>query len=375
MKYKIFFLSAFVLLLAFSNTQNASAEETVTVDIQLQNAFLQDLDLNKLNRSVDANIDIRNDMVSMSGSYAKWGSNFCYPTAGISCEPEQKTIEQWTDGQIMHSYRYGFLVHRVGIPLSEHETFDGIVLNDHEHPIHMKQLGDYLDDDVAFTSIVEELKRRYAAMRAVTPNAKFAWYALVPNGIDDEGWDKTIEAILRATEMGMFEEVDYIVVNLYPRWCPDHPRVRSGWVEKVVDRGMTLAMMVSELENAKGNDLEIYPLLSFKKFGASCDGEPGQTQLDIINTYNKRQLDHLLTNYEVERYGYWEEGEHSAGRPYTIEEAFLSLYDEKDLPDTSLQASKVLETKFDKRRAENRANFSVFKQKYNENANQNLSRN
>jgi hypothetical protein len=120
----------------------------------------------------------------------------------------------------------------------------------HEHPVRTQN------------RLIEAFKLRAAAAREMLPNAKLGFYGtLVPDArgrADYPTFKARLAALARAGERGMFDQVDYLVPVVYPRFGPRD----AAW--NTYAEYTRLGIVGSRhLHRSDGTELPLAPLLTY----------------------------------------------------------------------------------------------------------------
>lgn len=136
---------------------------------------------------------------------------------------------------------------------------NGTIIIDVEHP-HPKNLHMYSPEDQ--DAIVSAYKVRISATKAKFPNAKLGLYGTINpdgNGEEDEAYLARLAALQEAAAEGMFEQLDYMVPVIYPRFGCD----QDGACDRYYDTYDEMTLQGIEGSQAI-TSLPILPLIHHK---------------------------------------------------------------------------------------------------------------
>jgi len=307
---------------SFAQSLLDSKKGKTKIELVFQGKYVETLDLDSINGQIDDNLLIINNNVSIGGGNLHFGVTSCFEDAGVPCgvhnDQQQQDVTSYTDDQIVNRFR-NYVRNNLHIPVEEQENFTGFVMLDMEHPIHPRNLNLYLYDEELFGRIVHEYTRRIAAARTVLPNAKIGLYGpITPNMGPDSKWDEQIKAVLVAADLGLFQDTNYIVANVYTRFGPDD-RAFNNAPERIADRALSLAKVLSRIQGISRHKQRVYPLMSFVVYNGNSvnDREPADIE------YLQRTIA-KIEEYNIRHYGYWEASDVSP--IVDIEDVLLELY-------------------------------------------------
>jgi hypothetical protein len=129
------------------------------------------------------------------------------------------------------------------------------------HPRNLHAAG----DDERKAAIVDAYKTRIAALRAVFPKAKLCMYGtLNPDGRgrpDNEQYLARLDALKTAGEQGLYDELDYLVPVLYPRFGPDDPKRAWRSYRAYTEQGIEGSR---QLRRSDGTSLPLLPVTGLR---------------------------------------------------------------------------------------------------------------
>lgn len=222
------------------------------------------------------------------GDSAPSVSNRAWTMGGYAVHASIKdTVEQFLSYS-EHQIRSQLNVYLTANPTLSPQAKDLIIL-DMEHPVHPKDLGKY--KGAQQTQIVEAFKTRIKVVRQQFPKAKLSIYGVIlPNPQGDSSTAKfkqMMQGYIRAGQLGMFDDLDYLSPVLYLRFAPGEKTY--NYIEAYTRQGLEASR---EVQTSKGMQLRLVPFLSPKVFngGSKYDQqcapvESIQNQLRIIRQY------------------------------------------------------------------------------------------
>lgn len=185
-------------------------------------------------------------------------------------------------------------------------TDDTVVILDIEHPVHPRELHQFLDSPLLLAEIVDAFRLRIAVARSILPANPLALYGVVvPHGQGSEaGFAEPNAGYQAAIELGLYDELDYIVPVIYHRFGETDLNY-----EERLDQMTHQALGASAaLTRSDGSGLPLFPLLSLQVFNGNSNhaGEaPLPGQVDAI-------IEDILLYPEVELFGFWTPDDTSA---------------------------------------------------------------
>ena len=146
-----------------------------------------------------------------------------------------------------------------------------ILMMDVEVP-HPNDLHERAPDEQA--AIVIAYKRRIAALATVFPMAKLCMYGtLNPDGRgrpENELYQARLEALKTAGTQGLYDQLDYLVPVLYPRFGPNDPEAAWHSYRAYTEQGIDGSRQLLKSDNTS---LPVLPITGFR-----IANKPGNTQ-------------------------------------------------------------------------------------------------
>ena len=144
-----------------------------------------------------------------------------------------------------------------------------ILMMDVEVP-HPKDLHTYTDDDVRY-AIVDAYKTRIAAFKTTFRKAKLCMYGTLnpdPQGRPDaDAYPARLEALKEAGTWGLYDQLDYLVPVLYPRFGPNDGAARWTSYRAYTEQGIDGSR---QLLKSNKTSLPVLPLTGFRILGTSA---------------------------------------------------------------------------------------------------------
>lgn len=181
-----------------------------------------------------------------------------------------------------------------------------------ERLFHPKDLGTF-EGDPRQNDIIQGFIRRIEVARDVMPNAKLGLYQVVApmgKGQYNESFRDRMQGYRRAGELGMYDQVDYIVPVLYTRFgsCDvtdrDDLETIQGWSEALTRQGIEESRT---LTRTSGGNIPLVPYLSFWVFNGfsrhdrqAILPETMRRQLCILQEYSEVEIIVLWSGWETE---------------------------------------------------------------------------
>lgn len=169
---------------------------------------------------------------------------------------------------------------------------DEFIIMDIENEIAANRIGNYNDNINLQKDIIAALKMRVEATREVFPNAKLAlWNApkSMARGVVTPEFLEAMEGIYRAASQGLFDEIDYVIPNVYIRYGVDDLPANYLSFEQMTRTGIEYA---ETIHKSDGSAIPVVPMLSIHVANGSSsevrvDTWIAQEQLRIIQEYSK----------------------------------------------------------------------------------------
>lgn len=159
-------------------------------------------------------------------------------------------------------------------------TTTDLIILDMESPIHPKRLGEYSGDKQK--QIIEAFKMRIKIAREMFPNAKLSLYGVI---VSDARGDSTrpffkpmMQGYERASQLGMFDDLDYISPVLYHRFGlqdKEYPTLEI-YTREAIEQSQTL-------KKSGGTHLDLATLHSFKVYNGNSKNSEECVAHESIN--------------------------------------------------------------------------------------------
>lgn len=245
-RFMVLFLALALILPQASKAAPLSSnnDSSKTVELVLQSKLSSAIDFNTLNNQARHNIEFINNRVSVSGHWLRFGITNCFESIGIACSGDDIDVESYTDEQIRSKF-LRFINNNLGV--DDPSTFTGALMLDMEHPVHGRHLKNYLDNDIAFAKIVHEWGRRIAIAREVAPNADIGFYGIITPNLGGD-WDGSVQAAIHAGELGLYQNLNHMVVVLYSRHGVDDGNAYERSARVIAERGLSLAEILIRIQ-------------------------------------------------------------------------------------------------------------------------------
>ena len=178
-------------------------------------------------------------------------------------------------------------------------TDDMIIILDMEHPIHPKELHEYLENPTLFTAIIEAYRLRIKVAREVLPNNPIALYGtVVPHGQGSEsGFSDSRLGYVAAGEHGLYDDLDYLVPVIYHRFGPSD----LNFENRLNDMTHQALKEAAALRRRDGSAIPLFPLLSLQIWNSKSN-HSGEAPLPI---HVDAIIEDLLLYPEVALFGFW----------------------------------------------------------------------
>lgn len=183
---------------------------------------------------------------------------------------------------------------------------DEIIIIDIESPVHPKKFYEYLDDLDTLEALVEAFKMRIKVVKSVVPTHPVALYGIVvPHGQgSEEGFSGAYEGYQKAGELGLYDDLDYLVPVLYHRWGASDNSAETRQYD-LVHQALSKA---AALTNSAGQSVPLFPLLSLSVFNPNSLHDrqaPLAAEVDAV-------VEMVLEYPEVDLFGFWTGDDESA---------------------------------------------------------------
>ena len=189
---------------------------------------------------------------------------------------------------------------------------EDFMLIDIEAFVDLKKLGTYETDPDLQQQIIEAYRLRVEITKELLPNVKVGiWNTVSPppgKFPNIPSIDKKQRGYHRASELGLFDDVDYLVPTLYNIFGPDDFNSEDAWLDWYYHYNERAINLTKEITDSQGTSIPIAPLLSLLTFNCAIDECSGGTHhkgLPIRPQDSAFLINQLQQYPEVETIIFW----------------------------------------------------------------------